>query len=108
MQVCSGLSEEYGPGRSTTHYIQSSLQGVSVDAEHIACLVGCGAILDVLFHSITAAGDGVLIPAPFYPAFPNDLEVRHSELLKSSRGLDPNCCGAGRLVAGARPIKRGG
>ena len=38
--------------------------------------MGCGAILDVLFHSITAAGDGVLIPAPYYPAFPNDLEVR--------------------------------
>ena len=51
------------------------LQGVDVKADNLACLVGCGAILDVLFFSIAAAGEGILIPAPYYPAFKNDLEV---------------------------------
>ncbi|KAK9835200.1 hypothetical protein WJX81_005398 [Elliptochloris bilobata] len=62
-------------------YLESTfMKGVSVDPENLACLVGCGAILDVLFHSITAASEGVLIPAPFYPAFPNDLEARNEVL----------------------------
>lgn len=53
-----------------------NLQGVDVKADNLACLVGCGAILDVLFFSIAAAGEGILIPAPYYPAFKNDLEVQ--------------------------------
>ncbi len=79
MKVRSTRPQENGAGKSLPPPdADQPLQGVAVNAEHVACLVGCGAILDVLFHSITAAGDGVLIPAPYYPAFPNDLEVRRS------------------------------
>lgn len=36
---------------------------------------GCSAILDSLFYCVCDEGDGVLIPAPYYPAFDNDLQV---------------------------------
>lgn len=37
---------------------------------------GCTAILDNLFYALCDEGDGVLIPAPYYPAFDNDLQAR--------------------------------
>jgi 1-aminocyclopropane-1-carboxylate synthase len=40
----------------------------------LAC--GAGSVVDLLFHLLASAGDGVLIPAPYYPAFDNDLVVR--------------------------------
>jgi 1-aminocyclopropane-1-carboxylate synthase len=49
----------------------------TVDPADLCISTGCGAILDNLFLSITAPGDGVLIPAPYYPAFDNDLRVRN-------------------------------
>jgi hypothetical protein len=36
---------------------------------------GCSAILDSLFYCLCDEGEGVLIPAPYYPAFDNDLQV---------------------------------
>jgi hypothetical protein len=36
---------------------------------------GAGAVLDTLFFCLCNPGDGVLIPAPYYPAFDNDLQV---------------------------------
>ncbi len=33
------------------------------------------AIIDNLFFVLGDEGDGVLIPAPYYPAFDNDLKV---------------------------------
>lgn len=41
---------------------------------YLAC--GAGSVVDLLFHLIASPGDGVLIPAPYYPAFDNDLAVR--------------------------------
>ena len=47
-----------------------------LDPAHITCSAGAGAIIDMLFHAIGAEGEGVLIPAPYYPAFDNDLKAR--------------------------------
>ncbi|WIA13905.1 hypothetical protein OEZ85_002476 [Tetradesmus obliquus] len=55
----------------------SFMQGVQVDAQHLSVLAGVGAVLDLLFQCIAEPGDGVLIPAPYYPAFDNDLRVRN-------------------------------
>jgi 1-aminocyclopropane-1-carboxylate synthase len=41
---------------------------------YLAC--GAGAILDLLFHLVASPGDGVLIPAPYYPTFDTDLSTR--------------------------------
>ena len=53
-----------------------ALQGVMVDPEHLTLSAGAGAILDNLFFMLGNPGDGVLIPAPYYPAFDIDLQVR--------------------------------
>jgi histidinol-phosphate/aromatic aminotransferase/cobyric acid decarboxylase-like protein len=65
----------------TTHYpcccnpLSHALQGVQVDPQHLSVLSGVGAVLDLMFQCISEPGDGVLIPAPYYPAFDNDLRV---------------------------------
>ena len=47
-----------------------------VDPDHLCVSAGCGAVIDNLFLAIAAEGDAVLIHAPYYPAFDNDLRVR--------------------------------
>lgn len=54
------------------------LKGHSVDPNHIVIAAGCSALLDNLFWCISDAGDGILIPAPYYPAFDNDLKAKCS------------------------------
>lgn len=39
---------------------------------------GCTAIIDNLIYALCDEGDGVLIPAPYYPAFDNDLQASGS------------------------------
>jgi 1-aminocyclopropane-1-carboxylate synthase len=55
---------------------------VQVDPQHLSVLSGVGAVLDLLFQCIAEPGDGVLIPAPYYPAFDNDLRVSGQPLVK--------------------------
>jgi 1-aminocyclopropane-1-carboxylate synthase len=57
------------------------LQGVDVDPEHLTALTGCGSVIDLLLHCVANPGDAVLIPAPYYPAFDNDLKVCRIALL---------------------------
>ncbi|EFJ52049.1 hypothetical protein VOLCADRAFT_120406 [Volvox carteri f. nagariensis] len=52
------------------------MKGISVDKDDLTVSAGAGAILENLFHCIAGAGDAVLIPAPYYPAFDNDLQVK--------------------------------
>ena len=49
----------------------------AVHPDQLCVSAGCGAVIDNLFLAITSPGDGVLIPAPYYPAFDNDLRVRN-------------------------------
>lgn len=46
-----------------------------MDPEHLTVLTGAGSVIDLLLHCIADPGDAVLIPAPYYPAFDNDLKV---------------------------------
>lgn len=52
------------------------LPGHSVHPQHICISSGCSAILDNMFYCLCDEGDGVLIPAPYYPAFDNDLQAK--------------------------------
>ncbi|KAK9826329.1 hypothetical protein WJX74_009564 [Apatococcus lobatus] len=54
------------------------MQGLKVDPEHLTLAAGAGAILDNLFFMLGNPGDGVLIPAPYYPAFDIDLQVKNA------------------------------
>jgi 1-aminocyclopropane-1-carboxylate synthase len=49
----------------------------AIDHDRLCVSAGAGAVIDNLFMTITSPGDGVLIPAPYYPAFDNDLRVRN-------------------------------
>jgi 1-aminocyclopropane-1-carboxylate synthase len=53
------------------------MKGLTVDHRHITVSAGCGAIIDNITFAITQPGDGVLIPAPYYPAFDNDLAAKN-------------------------------
>ena len=63
--------------RRAKHHNNDIKQGIEVDPEHLTCAAGAGAIIDLLFHCLASPGDAVLIPAPYYPAFDNDLGVRN-------------------------------
>ncbi|EFN53200.1 hypothetical protein CHLNCDRAFT_137035 [Chlorella variabilis] len=52
--------------------------GHKVEPGNVVIAAGAGALLDSLFWCICDAGEGVLIPAPYYPAFDNDLQVKCS------------------------------
>lgn len=49
---------------------------------------GCGAVLSAMFNLLGEAGDAVLIPAPYYPGFDFDTQVR-----SPSSGAAPLCVG---------------
>ena len=51
-------------------------KGCEMDPEHLAISAGCGAVIDNVCFCVCDSGSEVLIPAPYYPAFDNDLRVR--------------------------------
>ncbi|KAG2436151.1 hypothetical protein HYH02_011655 [Chlamydomonas schloesseri] len=70
------------------------MKGIDVDPDQLSVSAGAGAIIENLFHCIAGAGDVVLIPAPYYPAFDNDLQVKcgvvpHPFHLDEDRPLGP-------------------
>eukprot|EP00123_Amoebidium_parasiticum_P017960 comp24047_c0_seq1/m.43135 comp24047_c0_seq1/g.43135 ORF comp24047_c0_seq1/g.43135 comp24047_c0_seq1/m.43135 type:complete len:278 (-) comp24047_c0_seq1:942-1775(-) len=48
----------------------------TVEPTRLTLSAGCGAVLDNIFWALCDPGDAVIIPAPCYPAFRNDLVVR--------------------------------
>jgi hypothetical protein len=50
-------------------------QGAHAVPADVTTLAGCGCILDSLLFTLADAGTCVGIPAPYYPAFDNDLKV---------------------------------
>ena len=59
------------------------------DAESIVCTAGATAALSNLFFAICEPGDTVLIPAPYYAAFDNDLRA-FADLRRESVALVDN------------------
>jgi len=56
--------------------LMSNYSAADVDPGWVTALAGAGAVLDALLWCLCGEGDAVLIPAPYYPAFDNDLTVR--------------------------------
>ena len=48
----------------------------AANPDNYACASGAGAILDMVFLTLCDDGDGVIIPAPYYPGFDMDLTCR--------------------------------
>eukprot|EP00871_Galdieria_phlegrea_P002224 jgi/Galph1/3001/GphlegSOOS_G1691.1 len=47
-----------------------------VDHDGLFCCAGAGCALDLLFTALFEEGDGILLPAPYYPGFIHDIEGR--------------------------------
>eukprot|EP00667_Euglena_gracilis_P009153 EG_transcript_9291 len=58
-------------------FTRTFLTGLSINPDCLTVQAGCGTLLDELFFVLCDAGDAVLIPAPYYPSFDNDLTVRN-------------------------------
>lgn len=54
------------------------MQGLDLRPENLTISSGCGAIINNLIYCITEPGEGVALPAPYYPAF--DYDIRVSDL----------------------------
>lgn len=50
-------------------------QGVDLQPQNLTILSGCGAIINNLIYCITEPGEGIALPAPYYPAFDYDIRV---------------------------------
>ena len=57
-------------------FLGRTFLGRVFDPSQIAVLAGAGSVLEILFHALTDAGDGVLVPTPSYAGFWMDLELR--------------------------------
>ena len=68
-----------------------AMQGVEVDPEDIVVQTGCGAVLNNMFQLMCEPGDSVLVPAPYYPAFENDMKVRR-RICSRAVALQDGCC----------------
>lgn len=78
---------------------ETRMFGGDVSPEQLCVSAGAGAVIDNLFMAIASEGDGVLIPAPYYPAFDNDLRVRNGVRAIAVHGND---------AVAARRRRRGG
>lgn len=86
--------------------------GVEMQAEHIALGSGASAVLDMVMYAMCEPGDGVLIPAPYYPGFDHDLRTRVQvepipAVTKPEDGFQPTrkVLQDALLMAGRRQIK---
>lgn len=57
-------------------FMSRAILGRSVQAEQLAVVAGAGAVLELLFHALADAGEGVLVPTPSYAGFWPDLQTR--------------------------------
>lgn len=54
------------------------MQGLDLQPQNLTISSGCGAIINNLLYCITEPGEGIALPAPYYPAFDYDIKVSAS------------------------------
>lgn len=57
--------------------MERTFMGVKVNSNNICISSGVTAVLDLFFFATCDSGDGCLIPAPYFPAFDNDMQIRN-------------------------------
>jgi aspartate/methionine/tyrosine aminotransferase len=62
--------------RNTLAQYLVSLTGTEVDAGQIVVASGSSAIVEMLMYALCDAGEGVIIPTPYYAGFDHDLKTR--------------------------------
>jgi len=63
--------------KAIAQMMQRTFMGVEVNPSHICISSGVTAVLDLFFFATCNPKDGCLIPAPYFPAFDNDMAVRN-------------------------------
>ncbi|CAI5487121.1 unnamed protein product [Closterium sp. Naga37s-1] len=63
--------------QAIANMMQRTFMGVDVDPLHICISSGVTAVLDLFFFATCSAGEGCFIPAPYFPAFDNDMSIRN-------------------------------
>ena len=71
-------------------FMARTFLGRSFAPEQLAVVAGAGAVLELLFHALADAGEGVLIPTPSYAGFWADLETREVLLAKLAGAMKAN------------------
>jgi len=72
------------------HFISSQYRSsFEVGFENIVCSTGCGCLVNTLAWCLGEPGNSCIIPAPYYPAFDNDLTVM-SNIIPVSAFLQEN------------------
>ena len=74
-----GYDKMVGPiefRRQLARFLERAVLGHGFAPEQLAVLAGAGSVLEILFHCLCDAGDGVLVPTPSYAGFWADLETR--------------------------------
>ena len=81
----------------------SLMRGAAVSDVDVFVSGGCGPIIDKVSFLLCARGDGVLIPAPYYPAFDFDLVARNRcvPVPVETAGTVPTPADLERAAAGA-------
>lgn len=69
-----------------------------MDPDHLTAVTGAGSVLDLLLHCVADPDDVVLVPAPYYPAFDNDLQVRVNAHPLLGPYQVPSCASAAAAV----------
>eukprot|EP00271_Cylindrocystis_brebissonii_P000013 TRINITY_DN10017_c0_g1_i1.p1 TRINITY_DN10017_c0_g1~~TRINITY_DN10017_c0_g1_i1.p1 ORF type:complete len:428 (+),score=65.53 TRINITY_DN10017_c0_g1_i1:186-1469(+) len=62
---------------SLAKMMERTFMGVEVSPQHICISSGVTAVLDLFFFGTCDPGDACLIPAPYFPAFDNDMGIRN-------------------------------
>ncbi|XP_024516430.1 1-aminocyclopropane-1-carboxylate synthase [Selaginella moellendorffii] len=77
----AGLYSNFRGGQALRNALAKMMQrtfmGVEIDPSHICISSGVTAVLDLFFFATCDPGDGCLIPAPYFPAFDNDMNIRN-------------------------------
>lgn len=70
--------------------MERTFMGVKVDSSNICISSGVTAVLDLFFFATCDSGDGCLIPAPYFPAFDNDMTIRNEVIPLPVQPKDTN------------------
>ena len=66
------------------------MQGLDLQPQNLTISSGCGAIINNLIYCITEPGEGIALPAPYYPAFDYDIKVNGTSLCSGRQLLPVN------------------
>ncbi|KAH6557327.1 hypothetical protein KP509_1Z121400 [Ceratopteris richardii] len=92
--ITVGLYSDFRGGerlcRAIARMMERTFMGVEVNSTNLCISSGVTAVLDLFFFATCDQGDGCLIPAPYFPAFDNDMQIRNEVIPLPVQPKDTN------------------